>query len=96
MRVSCDPHDYGYHPQCLNCKVYVNGVELSRVLTADTIECCAYITVRNADGHLRFDDYDRPITVSVYGNVIIEYPDDFDFNYDYDEDMKWLNTTKLK
>jgi hypothetical protein len=50
MRVSVRKDDPGYDLDCIGCKVWLDGVEIHEVVTADTEKCFARVLVKDDDG----------------------------------------------
>ena len=76
MRLSVDPKDPGYSADAINAGVRIDGVEQSRVITADEEKGEAIRFVANPEGGVMIDPADstRFLTETIRGKVEIYWP----------------------
>lgn len=77
MRVSVDKDDPGYSPAsyAIIDKIYLNGIEIKHVITADDDAGVIIFYCTDENGHYIIDDDDRLMTGTLSGDVeIVFYP----------------------
>lgn len=76
MRLSCDRNDPGYHPAATKVRVYLNGAERTKVITADEEARLIVRFQTDEKGRLiKNEKRDDVLRETLYGDVRIELPD---------------------
>lgn len=79
MRVSVDKDDKGYSPYAHHVidKVYLNGVELTHIVTADDEAGLVVFYCTDDEGKYLLDDDEKLVTGTLTGDVEIVFKEGF-------------------
>ncbi len=73
MRVSIDSSDPGYNPACFGTKVFLDGTQISGVITADEERRMVFVHCLDESGRVVLTDDRKEIkTETRYGHVRLE------------------------